>query len=154
MRSAITMSPDKGGIFDALLGLVRLGLGGTAGNGRQYVSWIHDDDFVRAVDWLIEHEEVAGSVNLASPNPLPNADFMRELRQAWGARFGLPAPTWMLEMGALVMRTETELPLKSRRVVPAVLQRAGFEFHYPTWPGAARDLCRRWRLSQAKHSIP
>jgi hypothetical protein len=79
---------------------------------------------------------------------------MRELRQAWGARFGLPAPKWMLELGALVMRTETELLLKSRRVVPAVLEQGGFEFHYPTWPEAARDLCRRWRLSQAKHAIP
>ena len=154
MRSALTLSPDRGGVFDALLGLVRRGLGGRAGSGRQYVSWIHDDDFVRAVNWLIENESVSGPVNLASPNPVPNAEFMRELRRAWGARIGLPASRLMLEIGALVMRTETELVLKSRRVIPGVLQRGGFEFHFPEWPNAARDLCRRWQLAQAKKSIP
>jgi uncharacterized protein (TIGR01777 family) len=153
MRSAIIMSPDRGGPFDVLLGLVRRGLGGRAGNGRQFVSWIHDDDFVRAVDWLIEHDDITGPVNVASPHPLPNAEFMRELRRAWGAPFGLPATKWMLELGALVMRTETELVLKSRRVVPGVLQRSGFEFHFPEWPEAARDLCKRWRLGEAKKSI-
>src|SRR5206468_7549815 len=84
MRSAMTMSPDRGGVFDVLLGLVRRGLGGRAGHGRQFVSWIHDRDFIRAVYWLIEHEQLSGPVNIASPNPLPNADFMRELRRAWG----------------------------------------------------------------------
>lgn len=151
MRSAITMSPDKGGPFDVLLSLVRHGLGGRSGSGRQYVSWIHDDDFVRAVDWLIDHEEIAGPVNLAAPNPLPNAEFMRELRRAWGTSFGLPATKLMLELGALILGSETELLLKSRRVVPGMLQRTGFEFHFPTWPEAARDLCRRWRLARADH---
>jgi len=146
MRSAMTMSPDRGGVFDVLLGLVRRGLGGRAGNGRQYVSWIHDDDFVRAVDFLIARDDISGPVNLASPHPLPNAEFMRELRRAWGARIGLPAPRWVLVLGAVVMGTETELVLKSRRVVPAVLQRSGFEFHFPAWGEAARDLVKRWRL--------
>jgi uncharacterized protein len=148
MRSAITMSPDRGGVFDVLLGLVRRGLGGTSGNGRQYVSWIHDDDFVRAVDWLIEREDVSGPVNLAAPNPLPNAEFMRDLRRVWGTPIGLPAPKLMLEVGALLLGTETGLVLKSRRVVPGVLQRHGFEFHFPVWRDAARDLCRRWRLAR------
>lgn len=145
MRSAMTMSPDRGGVFDALLGLVRLGLGGTSGNGRQYVSWIHEADFIHAVEWLVAHEEVSGPVNLASPNPLPNREFMRELRRAWGALFGLPASRWMLEAGARVMRTETELVLKSRRVVPGLLLERGFEFEFPEWPAAAQDLCQRWR---------
>jgi uncharacterized protein (TIGR01777 family) len=145
MRSAMTMSPDAGGVFDVLLRLVRFGLGGRAGDGRQYVSWIHDQDFVRAVLWLIEHGELEGPVNLAAPNPLPNAEFMRGLRAAWGIPFGLPAATWMLEAGAFLIRTETELVLKSRRVVPGRLLQAGFTFQYPTWPEAARDLCRRWR---------
>lgn len=145
MRSAITMSPDPGGVFAALLGLVRRGLGGTAGSGRQYVSWIHDDDFVRAVSWLIEHEDVSGPVNLAAPNPLPNAQFMRELRRAWGMPIGLPAPRFLLALGAIVLNTETELVLKSRRVVPGVLLERGFAFEFPTWPEAARDLCKRWR---------
>jgi uncharacterized protein (TIGR01777 family) len=145
MRSAMTMSPDAGGVFDVLLRLVRFGLGGRAGDGRQYVSWIHDQDFVRAVLWLIEHDELEGPVNLAAPNPLPNAEFMRDLRAAWGMPFGLPAATWMLEAGAFLIRTETELVLKSRRVAPGRLLQAGFTFQYPTWPEAARDLCRRWR---------
>jgi NAD dependent epimerase/dehydratase family enzyme len=145
MRSAITMSPDRGGPFDVLLGLVRRGLGGTAGHGRQYVSWIHDEDFGRAVRWLIDHNEIAGPVNLAAPEPLPNAQFMRDLRAAWGARVGLPATNWMLEAGAVLMRTETELVLKSRRVVPGRLLADEFEFRWPRWPDAARELCARWR---------
>lgn len=146
MRSAIVMSPDRGGAFDALLGLVRRGLGGRQGDGRQYVSWVHDGDFVRAVRFLIEHEELSRPVNIASPNPLPNAEFMRELRRAWGARIGLPATRWMIEVGAWVMRTESELLLKSRRVVPTRLLQSGFTFDFPTWPEAAADLCRRWRI--------
>jgi hypothetical protein len=145
LRSAMTMSPERGGIFDMLLGLVRRGLGGQAGDGRQYVSWIHGEDFVRALYWLIEHDDLDGPVNLAAPNPLPNAEFMRTLRQAWGISFGLPATKWMLEIGALFMGTETELILKSRRVVPKRLLDGGFEFRFPTWAGAADDLCRRWR---------
>src|SRR5207249_1403215 len=91
LRSAMTMSPDKGGIFDVLLGLVRRGLGGRSGDGRQYVSWIHYEDFVRAIYWLIDHDGFGGPVNLCAPEPLPNAEFMRVLREAWGIRFGLPA---------------------------------------------------------------
>jgi uncharacterized protein (TIGR01777 family) len=145
LRSAMTMSPDRGGIFDTLLGLVRRGLGGTAGDGRQYISWIHHRDFVRAVRWLIEHDDVSGPVNLAAPEPLPNAEFMRALREAWGARIGLPAARWMLEIGAWLLRTETELVLKSRRVVPGRLLQEGFTFEFSSWPEAARDLCRAVR---------
>jgi uncharacterized protein (TIGR01777 family) len=149
LRSAVIMSPDRGGIFDVLLGLVRHGLGGRSGSGRQYVSWIHYEDFVRAIRWLIDKEEIDGVVNLAAPNPLPNAEFMRALREAWGARLGLPATEWMLWIGAVMMKTETELILKSRRVVPGRLIEEGFEFQFPSWPKAARDLCRRWREMRA-----
>jgi|SRR5579884_780721 len=145
LRSAMTMSPDRGGVFDALLGLVRWGLGGASGDGRQYVSWIHDQDFIRAVSWLIGHSELEGPINLASPDPVPNAEFMRTLRAAWGIGFGLPAPRWMLEVGAFFIRTETELILKSRRVVPDRLLKSGFVFQFPNWSEAASDLCRRWR---------
>lgn len=145
IRSAITLSPDRGGIFDVLLGLVRHGLGGRHGPGTQFVSWIHEADFVRAVDLLIDREEFTGVVNLASPNPLPNGDFMEVLREAWGIRFGFPTPAWILEMGTYLMRTESELVLKSRRVVPGRLLSAGFEFLFPDWPAAARDLIARWR---------
>ncbi|MFQ5503026.1 MAG: TIGR01777 family oxidoreductase [Phycisphaerae bacterium] len=145
LRSAMVMSPDRGGIFDVLLDLVRHGLGGRSGDGRQYVSWVHRDDFIRAVYWLMEHEEIEGVVNIASPNPLPNADFMRAIRNAWGIRIGLPATAWMLEFGTWFLRTESELILKSRRVVPGLLAQEGFVFLHPTWAEAARSLCREWR---------
>jgi uncharacterized protein (TIGR01777 family) len=145
LRSAVTMSPDRGGAFDTLLWLVRWGLGGASGDGRQYVSWIHEHDFIRAIYWLIDHTELEGPVNLAAPHPLPNAEFMRALRAAWGISFGLPAAQWMLAIGAFFLRTETELILKSRRVVPDRLLKSGFVFSYPTWPQAAAELCRRWR---------
>ena len=145
LRTAIVMSPEDGGAFDSLLRLVRFGLGGRGGNGRQYVSWIHGEDFTRAVLWLIDHSNIEGAVNLAAPNPLPNSAFMRALRQAWGRGFGLPATGWMLEVGAFFLRTETELILKSRRVVPGRLLQEGFDFQFPDWPVAARELCHRWR---------
>jgi uncharacterized protein (TIGR01777 family) len=144
MRTAIVMSAGYGGPFDIYLRLVRLGLGGSHAGGRQFMSWIHQNDFVRAVRWLIDHRFTDGIINIAAPNPLPNADFLRALRSAWGAPFGLPAAKWMLEIGALVHRTETELLLKSRRVVPARLLQSGFQFEFPTWPRAARDLCLRF----------
>jgi len=149
MRSAIVMHPGPGSPFDILLRLVRFGLGGQAGDGRQYMSWIHERDFIDAVKWLIAHEELEGPVNLSSPNPIPNAEFMRVLRSAWGASFGLPATEWMLELGACVLNSETELILKSRRVVPSRLLQSGFKFSFPTWPEAARDLCAQHRVFAA-----
>ncbi|HKF25146.1 MAG TPA: NAD-dependent epimerase/dehydratase family protein, partial [Candidatus Acidoferrum sp.] len=116
LRSAMIMSPDLGGVFSQLLRLVRLGLGGQAASGRQYVSWVHERDFVRAVDFLIDGKQIEGAVNVASPHPIPNREFMRGLREAWGIGFGLPATQRMLELGAFFLRTETELILKSRRV--------------------------------------
>ena len=150
MRSAIVMTPDAGGPFDVLLRLVRFGLGGRFGDGKEFVSWIHDQDFVRTVDWLIQHEELEGPVNLAAPSPLPNSEFMQTLRKAWGIPFGLPATEWMLELGAFVLRSETELMLKSRRVIPKRLLESGFTFQFPTWADAASDLCRRWREDDQK----
>ncbi len=149
LRSAVTMSPDREGIFDVLLGLVRKGLGGTNGDGEQYVSWVHDRDFVRCVSWILDHAELCGPVNVASPSPVPNAEFMRGLRAAAGVGFGLPAARWVLEVGAVLMRTETELVLKSRRVVPGRLLDSGFAFDFPAWAGAATDLCRRWREARS-----
>jgi uncharacterized protein (TIGR01777 family) len=150
IRSVLTLSPDRGGVFDTLLALVRRGLGGRHGNGAQFVSWIHEVDFIRAIEFLIAREDFDGVVNLAAPNPLSNSDFLRALRDAWGARFGLPNPAWLIELGAFFMRTESELVLKSRRVVPGRLLAAGFPFSFPDWPSAARDLVDRWR----RRSIP
>ena len=148
MRTSIVMSPHQGGPFDILLRLVRMGLGGTSGNGNQYISWISDVDFANAVFFLLEQKEISGAVNLASPNPLPNRDFMRILREAWGTKFGLPASEWMLEMGAVPLKTETELVLKSRKVHPAKLLQAKFPFEHPYWEEAAVDLCYRWKQEQ------
>ena len=151
MRSAMTMSPDAGGIFDHLLGLVRWGLGGPSGSGRQYVSWIHDVDFIRAVEFLIAHEDFSGVVNISSPNPTPNREFMSCLRRAWCTSYiGLPAPAWILSLGAVLISTETELVLKSRRVVPRRLLDAGFDFHFPNWRSACQDLVTRWREIRAE----
>jgi uncharacterized protein (TIGR01777 family) len=145
LRSAITMSPDRGGAFETLLNLVRLGLGGRSGSGEQFVSWIHDVDFVRAIEFLMARTDLDGCINIASPNPLPNRDFMAALRRAYGVSVGLPATDWMLEVGAFFLRTETELILKSRRVVPRRLVDAGFGFQFPDWSTAAADLVNRWR---------
>jgi uncharacterized protein (TIGR01777 family) len=146
LRSAMVMSPDRGGVFDVLLGLTRLGLGGPVAGGAQYVSWIHDRDFVRAVDFLVDREDLTGPVNLAAPEPLPQRAFMRTLRSAWGAPLGLPATEWMAEIGAFALRSDTELLLKSRRVVPGRLLDEGFGFEYARWPEAADDLAQRVRL--------
>jgi uncharacterized protein (TIGR01777 family) len=143
IRSALTLSPDRGGVFDVLSGLVRHGLGGRQGSGTQFVSWIHEADFVRALGLLIAREDFCGVVNLASPNPLPNSDFMLALREAWGIRFGLLSPNWLIELGTRLMGTESELVLKSRRVVPGRLLATGFRFLFPDWPSAARDLVAR-----------
>lgn len=148
LRSAITFSPDRGGVFEVLSRLVRFGLGGTNGSGDQFVSWVHEFDFVRAIDWVIGDEAFAGVVNIASPHPLPNREFMQALRAAWGQPIGLPATAWMIEIGSFLMRTESELVLKSRRVVPGRLLASEFAFEYPEWPAAARELVERWRAAE------
>ena len=153
LRSAITFSPDHGGVFDVLLGLVRHGLGGRQASGTQFVSWIHAADSIRAIEFLIAREDFSGIVNLASPNPVPNAEFMRCLREAWGIRAGLSADEWMVEIGAFFLRTESELILKSRRVTPTRLLAAGFQFKFPDWDVAARELVAAWRTLRASHRI-
>jgi uncharacterized protein (TIGR01777 family) len=145
LRTSMVMSPDRGGVFDTLLNLVRMGLGGTSGSGKQFVSWVHEVDFARAIEFLIARTDLEGRINITSPHPVPNRDFMAALRRAYGAPIGLPATDWMLEMGAFLLRTETELILKSRRVVPRRLVEAGFGFQFPDWSGAAADLVKRRR---------
>jgi uncharacterized protein len=145
MRTAIVMAPGSGGAFQTLYNVARLGLGGRIGDGRQFVSWIHDSDLVRATRWLIEREDMTGTVNLASPNPLPYSDFMRALRRACGMPLALPATKWMIEIAMWVLQSESELILKSRRIVPGRLLGKGFSFEYPEWPAAAGDLVSRSR---------
>src|SRR3984885_1643813 len=140
LRTAIVMSPERGGAFDMLSRLARLGLGGAVGGGRQHVSWIHGADLARAVSFLIARDDIGGAVNLAAPSPLPQREFMRELRGAWGIRAGLPATRWMAEIGAFALRSDTELLLKSRHVLPGRLTAAGFTFDFPVWPAASAAL--------------
>ena len=147
LRAAMVMSPDRGGVFDYLLWMARLGLGGAVAGGGQYVSWIHAQDLCRAIDLLIDRADLDGPVNLASPAPLPQRELMRDLRRAWGRRPGLPATRAMAELGAWALRTDTELLLKSRRVVPGRLLEAGFAFEHPTWPEAAAHLVGQRRTA-------
>jgi len=143
MRTAMVMASEPGGAFEAMSRLVRVGLGGPWASGNQFMSWIHEADFVRAVEFLAAREQIQGIVDIAAPNPLTNRAFLSELRSAWGIGLGLPAYKWMLEVGAFLLRTETELLLKSRRVVPGALKKHGFEFLFPTWFEAARDLVEK-----------
>jgi uncharacterized protein (TIGR01777 family) len=145
LRSAILLSPDSGSIFDILLRLVRFGIGGKVGTGNQFVSWVHYKDFIDCIYWIIQNQDISDFINICSPNPLPNHEFMKALRSAWGIGIGLPATKWMIEIGTFFLRTESELVLKSRYVVPKILVDRGFKFQYPTWPEAAVDLCNEWK---------
>lgn len=138
-------------VFRVLRRMTRLGFGGRMGHGRQFVSWIHEEDFCRAIEWLIGREDVTGAVNLAAPNPVTNAEMMRLCRRVCGAPMGVgtPATAWMLELGAFVLRTETELIIKSRRVVPGRLLAGGFQFTFERMEEALRDLERRMRGAPA-----
>jgi uncharacterized protein (TIGR01777 family) len=138
MRTAIALGRDEGTVWTVLQGLARRGLGGKMGSGRQMVSWISETDFARAVEWLANDEKASGTYNVAAPNPVKNASFMRLVRASVGSTIGLPATKWMLEVGAFFLRTETELILKSRWVLPTRLLEEGFQFKYPTvqqWMG-------------------
>ncbi|HEX3386941.1 MAG TPA: TIGR01777 family oxidoreductase [Mucilaginibacter sp.] len=127
------------GVFPRLLNLVKMGFGGKQGNGKQYVSWIHEQDVAAITEWLLEHPEIDGAVNAAAPNPVTNAEQMRIIRKAYGMPFGLPAPAWLLEIGSRFIGTETELILKSRWVLPRRLSEAGYEFRYPMMEAAVKE---------------
>lgn len=139
LRMAIVFGKE-GGVWDVLKRLTRFGLGGTMGRGNQFMSWLHERDLVRMIDFIIENESITGTYNGSAPNPIRNQDFMALLRQSLGSRIGLPATRWMLEIGAVFLRTETELVLKSRNVLPRKLLEAGFQFDFPTAEDAITDL--------------
>jgi hypothetical protein len=145
LRSAVTFSPAPGNVFAVLSNLVRVSLGGSAGSGRQYVPWIHEADYARAIHFLIEHEEMDGPFNLAAPHPVQNRQFMMALRDAWNVPNGIPAPAIGIRLGALLLGSNPELVLGSCRAVPGRLQQAGFQFLFPEWPEAARNLVSRWK---------
>jgi len=140
LRTTMVLGHGSNSVLPVLCRLARFGLGGRMGSGKQYVSWLHEADFCRAVEWLITHEEIGGPVNLAAPNPVTNAEMMRLFRELVGAPLGLPAMEWMLEIGAFFLRTETELILKSRRVIPGKLLAGGFDFRFPAMRQALQNL--------------
>ncbi len=139
MRLAMVFGAPRGGVYDAFEILVKLGFGGPMAGGGQYISWIHLHDFCRAVAFLLE-SELNGPINIAAPQPLTNAQFLSTLRRALKIPYALPTARWQLEIGALIGQTETELLLKSRRVVPTRLLDAGFAFDYPRWQSATRAI--------------
>ena len=130
LRTAITL--DAGGVIIPFLQLCKFALGGRQGNGKQFFSWVHAEDIARMIAWLFDHPESCGIYNCAAPTPVTNEQWMRSLRQMTGHRFGIPAPALLLEMGAFAMGTETELLLKSRKVVSSRAMAEGFAFRYPT----------------------
>jgi len=127
-------------VFPRLLNLVKLGFGGKQGNGEQYVSWVHETDAARSTEWLMDHTELSGVFNCVAPNPVKNDELMHIIRKVYGMPVGLPAPKWLLEIGSVVIGTETELILKSRWVLPKRLLNSGFEFEYPEAEGAVRNI--------------
>ncbi len=163
LRSAIVFG--DGGVLGALRTLAKLGFGGANHDGRwpvskarvaagtahypgairgaQRFSWVHIEDVARILDFIEDHPELSGPINASAPHPVDNRSFMASVRRVLGVRFGPPMPRWMLELGAIGIRTETELVLKSRWVVPEKLQEAGFKFNHPELEPALRGIFGR-----------
>ncbi|WP_420595621.1 TIGR01777 family oxidoreductase [Deinococcus sp.] len=139
LRTALVYGLGEGGVMQTTDTVVRLGLAGAMAGGGQHVSWIHDTDFCRAAEFLIDHE-LSGPVNVTAPQPLTNSEFLAAYRQAWGATLGIPSTAALIRLGALLLGSEAELLLKSRWVVPQRLLDAGFTFEHPSWPVAIDDL--------------
>lgn len=139
LRAAMVLVANQPGVFTIFRKLARLGFAGKIGKGNQYMSWIHQLDFCHAVEFLLT-ADLTGPINLAAPNPVPNAQFMQEFRALTRNPLALPTPTPLLKVGVFFMRTEPELLVKSRCVVPTRLQQAGFSFQFPTLKEALQDL--------------
>ena len=145
MRTAMVFAANSGGVYRTLRSLARWGLGGPIAGGHQMISWIHEYDFCQAVEWLIDHQELSGPVNVASPNPVQQRDMARIILREVGMPVGMHATRWMLELAAFIHRTEAELILKSRYVVPAKLKASGFQFQYPRMEDAVHEIESRIR---------
>jgi len=127
-------------VFPRLLNLVRFGLGGKQGNGRQYVSWVHEQDVARSTEWILDHPEMNGVINCTAPEAIKNTDLMYTLRKSYGMPVGLPTPAWLLSIGARIIGTETELILKSRWVAPKRLLDSGYQFLFTKADYAIDDI--------------
>ncbi|HYG40022.1 MAG TPA: TIGR01777 family oxidoreductase [Cytophagales bacterium] len=138
-RIGMVLQPNAG-VLKPLKNVVRIGFGGKVGNGNQYITWIHETDFINLINRAVSSDDLSGIINCASPNPVRNKDFMRELRKAMKIPFGLPTPSMLLKIGAVVIGTEPELLLSGRKVVSEVLTRKGYEFKFPTFREAVADI--------------
>ncbi|WP_336959107.1 TIGR01777 family oxidoreductase [Chryseobacterium contaminans] len=139
LRTSIVLG-NSGGAFPKLKMITKLGLGGKQGRGNQMVSWIHIDDFCKAIDWIIQNKNIKDTINITAPFPLSNEILMEKLRKGFRIPFGLDAPVWQLEIASIILKTETELLLKSRNVYPEKLLKSGFQFSYPTFEEALFKL--------------
>jgi uncharacterized protein len=139
LRTSVVLG-NNGGVFPKLKTITKLGLGGKQGRGNQNISWIHIDDFCRAIEHIINNENIVGEVNITAPNPLPNEEFMSKLTKEMKIPFGLNASVWQLEIASVFLRTETELLLKSRNVYPGKIMKSGFEFTYSKVDDVFKDL--------------
>jgi len=139
LRTAIVLGAD-GGALPIMARLARWGLATPQGSGRQWMSWLHVDDLCRAMELLIARSDLEGTFNLCAPQPIRNQEFNQLLWQHYQPRWQLPQPKWLLEIGAFLLRTETELVLKSRKVAPRRLLENGFTFRYPSCDQAFADL--------------
>ena len=144
-RCGVVMGLNPGGAFDIFLKLSRYGLGGKVADGKQMMSWIHESDFVNSIKFLLKNNTIKGPVNLCSPHPVSQEDFMKTLRQITEAKFGLPAPKWIVELSSYFMGIDSELSLKSRYVVPKILLDNQFSFQFPQWREAAKNLFSIWK---------
>jgi len=139
LRTSIVLGKN-GGAFPKFLQVSRIGLGGKQGRGNQLVSWIHIEDFCRAVNFIIENENLEGAVNVTAPNPVSNKEMMLKIRSRIKPFFAINCPVWLLEIGAIFLKTETELMLKSRNVYPEKLLEHYFRFKFPDFDDALEYL--------------
>lgn len=139
LRTSIVLGKN-GGALQPILNLVKIGFGGKQGKGNQKFSWIHEIDFARSLEFIINNPEMEGSINIVSPKPSDNKTLMKTLRKVTNINIGIPLPKFLLEIGARMIKTETELILKSRNVIPKKLQEADFKFTYPDLTKATMEL--------------
>ena len=142
LRTSIVLG-KQGGAFVPLKKLAKMGFGGKQANGAQFVSWIHETDFCRALSFIIDNHKITGPINIVSPSPVPNHEFMMVLSSSLKKRIRIPINTFFLELGAFMIRTETELILKSRRVIPGILKEKEFKFIYNDLESAIKDLLKK-----------
>jgi uncharacterized protein len=139
LRIAIVLGKN-GGVMIPYINLVRFGLGGVQGSGKQMFSWIHVEDLFKIVLFLNNREDLTGTFNCSAPDPVSNREFMKKMRKAMNMPIGLPAPKWLLEIGSVLIRTETELVLKSRWVLPERLEKEGYKFTFETLEKTLQDI--------------